>query len=181
MSPRKKIPSPDELLSEVQGIESSKRYPFEDYMSVVHQLQQKDYSYAKIAAFLKERLGFEVSRGQVYRAYQIWLEEARLADERAREGEEQARMAEAFLPPPSLHDEYDQRLQEEADELMQRLREQEERGGNEPWNDAEAILARAYHTMVARREAAEAAEKAAAEADEQLESKKKRGSNAPTK
>ncbi len=73
MTAKKKIPTPDELLAEVRGIEVAKTYPFDEYAPVIHELQQKGYSYAKIAEFLQERIGMKMSRGQVYRAYQLWL------------------------------------------------------------------------------------------------------------
>jgi len=40
----RKKPTPDELLAEVKGKESAKTYEFEDYLEVVDQLVQKDYS-----------------------------------------------------------------------------------------------------------------------------------------
>ncbi len=82
---KREVPSPEELLSEVRGKKAARTYEFEDYIEVVDELQRKDYSYAKIAEFLAERLGIEVSRGQVYRAYQIWLEEKEREAEAARD------------------------------------------------------------------------------------------------
>lgn len=166
-------PTPEELLVEVQGQEAAKTYEFEDYLPVIHALQQKGHSYAEIAGFIKDRLGITASRGQVYRAYQIWLAESRLA-------EEGMAQEEHMMPPPSFQDEYEQRLQEAANELIEELRDRQSRGSNEPWHDPEALLARAHDTMEQERRIAEKAETEAAEADKQIEAKKGK-KNAPAK
>jgi hypothetical protein len=72
---RSGAPSARELLAEVKSRPASKTYAFEDYLEVVHELKTKGESYADIAAFLAKRLGIEIKRGQVYRAYQLWLGE----------------------------------------------------------------------------------------------------------
>jgi hypothetical protein len=83
---KKKKPSPAELLAEVRGRGPAKTYEFEDYIEVVQEMQAKNFSYANIAQFLSERLGYTITRGQVYRAYQTWLEGMKEAE---REQEEQ--------------------------------------------------------------------------------------------
>ncbi len=76
MAPKtKKPPTPDELLAEVRGRGAAKTYAFQDYIEVVDHMNSNGYSYAKIAEFLTEKLGYGISRGQVYRAHQIWLED----------------------------------------------------------------------------------------------------------
>lgn len=159
----KRKPSPEDLLAEVRGIESAKTYEFEEYLEVVHELQQKDYSYAKIAEFLKERLGIEVSRGQVYRAYQMWLEE--------RSAVEEQEFADA-QPPDDFQDRFDRELEERAKQLIEEMQEQEAHSGGEPWNDAELILGRAHAILKAQREERERAEHEAEAADRRLEEKK---------
>ena len=68
-----KTPSPRELLAEVKSRPAARTYAFEDYLEVIHELKTKGDSYADIAGFLAKRLGMEIKRGQVYRAYQLWL------------------------------------------------------------------------------------------------------------
>jgi hypothetical protein len=84
---KKKKPSPGELLAEVKGRPAAKTYEFEDYVEVIDEMQRKDFSYAKIAIFLSERLEYPITRGQVYRAHQLWLEAKRYAEEQEREEE----------------------------------------------------------------------------------------------
>lgn len=160
MKPKKK-PTPDELLAEVHGIEAAKTYPFEDYLQVVHALQQKDYSYAKIAEFLKDRLGFNVSRGQVYRAYQQWL-----AAQQDTIEEESGHSEE-----PTFEDEYEEILEQNANALIEELREQEANGVGEPWNDPYSIVKRAAAILDKEVADAKSAEEAAAAADRALEEK----------
>jgi hypothetical protein len=77
MNPKNKArtPSPRELLAEVKSRPAARTYAFEDYLEVIHELKMKGESYAEIADFLAKRLGMEIKRGQVYRAYQLWLED----------------------------------------------------------------------------------------------------------
>lgn len=84
---KKKKPSPGELLAEVKGRPAAKTYEFEDYVEVIDEMQRKDFSYAKIAKFLSERLEYPITRGQVYRAHQLWLEAKRYDEEQEREEE----------------------------------------------------------------------------------------------
>ena len=73
MAPKtKKKPSPEDLLVEVKGQSAAKTYEFEDYIQVIDELQRKEHSYSDIAEFLKDRVGISASRGQVYRALQLW-------------------------------------------------------------------------------------------------------------
>jgi hypothetical protein len=71
---RSSAPSARQLLAEVRSRPAAKTYAFEDYLEVIHELKTKGESYADIAGFLAKRLGIEIKRGQVYRAYQLWLE-----------------------------------------------------------------------------------------------------------
>jgi hypothetical protein len=96
----KKKPTPDELLLEVKGQKAAKTYEFDDYLPVVDELQKKDYSYAQIAEFLETRLGIKVSRGQVYRAYQMWLEAMEEVELQQREEAELAMETEYEGPEP---------------------------------------------------------------------------------
>ena len=89
-------PSPTELLNEVRKQPVARTYAFEDYLESVHELKSKGHSYAAIASFLGKRLGIAVSRGQVYRAYQLWL---------ARRRTRAARQASRARPVPSPRDE----------------------------------------------------------------------------
>jgi len=98
---KKNKPSPEELLSEVKGRPRDKTYEFEDYVEVIHEMKSKDFSYARIAAYLSERLGYDITRGQVYRAYQLWCE---MKDEEAREEAERKREAEEAAMPTGDED-----------------------------------------------------------------------------
>ena len=96
MSPKnKRKPSPKELLEEVRTFKPARTYEFDEYLDVVHELKNKDHSYADIAAFLTEKLGIAITRGQVYRAHMLWLELQeeikRRDDEERRQSEEEAR------------------------------------------------------------------------------------------
>jgi len=104
MPTRKRKPSPAQLLAEVKGKEPAKTYEFEDYLQVIHELVEKDYSYAKIAAFLAGKLGMEISRGQVYRAYQIWSDEQERSAEEARQAEEYLIQQAEDGPEPDVED-----------------------------------------------------------------------------
>lgn len=101
-SKTKKKPTPHELLAEVKGKGEAKTYQFEDYIEVIDEMQKKDYSYAQIAQFLQDRLGIAVNRGQVYRAYQLWLEFKEQEERERAEAEEEARR-QGYLDeePPS--------------------------------------------------------------------------------
>jgi len=85
MKIKKKKPSPGELLAEVKGQPAVRTYEFDDYVEVIHEMQSKGFSYAKIAEFLTEKLGYAITRGQVYRAYQLW---AQVQEEEQRQKEE---------------------------------------------------------------------------------------------
>jgi hypothetical protein len=161
----KRKPTPEELLVEVEGQGAAKTYEFEDYLSVIHALQQKGHSYADIAEYLKDRLGIIASRGQVYRAYQIWLQECSNADEGMEEQERNA-------PPVSIEDEYEENIHKNAVDLIAQLSEQYSEVSSEPWNDPESIIHRASKILMERREIEKASDDAAAEADKQLNSKK---------
>ena len=166
MAPKqKKKPTPEELLVEVEGQQAAKTYEFEDYLPVIHALKQKGHSYSDIAEFIKERLGITASRGQVYRAYQIWLQEASLAEEGIAQQED-------FGPAREFEDEIEEKVQAHAEDLIDSLREKFPDDPNEPWNDADVIIHRASAILTERREAEQAADAAAAEADEQLAAKK---------
>jgi hypothetical protein len=58
---------------------TARNFPVEDYIEAVCKLQARGYSYAEIADFLNEQLAVmlgpkKITRGQVYRVYQQWLE-----------------------------------------------------------------------------------------------------------
>ena len=161
----KKKPTPEELLVEVKGQEAAKTYEFEDYLPVVDALQKKGHSYADIAKIIQERLGITASRGQVYRAYQIWLEESRQA-------EEGIAQEERYAPEPTFQEEYEHRLYESAVALIDELRDRHAQGSNEPWTDPETLLGRAHGILAEERRLAEKAEAEAADADLLLEAKK---------
>jgi hypothetical protein len=166
MAPKtKKKPTPEELLVEIQGQEAAKTYEFEDYLPVIHALQQKGHSYADIAQYIKERLGIIASRGQVYRAYQIWLAE----QARAEEGIAQM---EDLVPPRDFEDEIAEKVEAKALNLIQMLDEQLSGAANEPWNDPEVIIHRASAIITERYEIEKAAEAEAAAADEKTAAKK---------
>ena len=99
----KKKPSPADLLAEVKGQKPAKTYEFDDYIEVVDELHRKDYSYADIAKFLAERLGISVTRGQVYRAHNLWLEDKEAQAEA--EAEAQRFADEEGTEPPETMDE----------------------------------------------------------------------------
>ena len=50
MSPRKKRPTPEQLLAEVKGKEAARTYEFEDYLEVVHELVQKEHRHSIVRA-----------------------------------------------------------------------------------------------------------------------------------
>ena len=55
-------------------------FPLEDYIEAIRKLHARGYSYAHMAAFLNEKLAAvlghkKITRGQVYRVYQQWLEQ----------------------------------------------------------------------------------------------------------
>jgi hypothetical protein len=77
---KRKFPTPEQLLLEVQGKGAAKTYEFDEYIEVVDELHRKDYSFADIADYLEKRLGISVNRGQVYRAHRIWLNEKSRAE-----------------------------------------------------------------------------------------------------
>ncbi len=160
----KKKPTPEELLIEVQGQAAAKTYEFEDYLPVIHALQQKGHSYADIAEFIKDRLGISASRGQIYRAYQIWLADQSFTDEDVAE-------EERFTPPQTFEDEIAERVNQNAVQLIETLEEQTSRS-DEPWDDAAFIIHRAAEILTERREAELAAEQAAADSDKKLDAKK---------
>lgn len=69
----KKKPTPSEFLANVRGESRAKTYEFDDYIEAVDELiERKGYSYADVAAYLAEKLGIAVTRGQVYRAHGLW-------------------------------------------------------------------------------------------------------------
>ena len=159
MSPRKKKPTPDELLAEVKGKEPAKTYEFEDYIEVVHELVQKEYSYAKIAAFLVEKLGMEISRGQVYRAYQIWLQAQQYAEDQERQAEEyECELVEDGSEPVFVQ-QMNAFRREAANEILQRLKEKFREELNQFPVTSEDILRTALQTIEeTRRDEAEAEE-----------------------
>ena len=161
----KKKPTPEELLVELEGQAAAKTYEFDDYLPVIDAMQRKGYSYAKIADFLKERLGITASRGQVYRAYQIWLQEATRA-------EEGMAYEEQFVPEPTPQEEYDEKLEKNARGLIARLQEEEVELDGAPWNEAHAILRRAVKILDDKQAVEMAADEAAAAADKQLDARK---------
>lgn len=158
----KKMPTPDELLAEVHGLPSAKTYAFDDYIEVIDALQKKDHSYADIAAFLKERLGFDATRGQVYRALNIWR-----ADRKA----EQLRAEGVEIDDRSERNEWEL----EAEEFEQRAGESvrewliEHFPADDFPNPAVSHYGILQEAIRPYREQAEA-EKAAAEADEATKS-----------
>jgi hypothetical protein len=105
-------PSPFELLEEITQQGTAKTYQFEDYLEVIDQMHKKDFSYAKIADFLTQRLGYSVTRGQVYRAYNQWLELKEMEEEKA----ELERLAADFDEPDfdPEEDQENQKLNEAA-------------------------------------------------------------------
>lgn len=157
MSPKKKVPTPDDLLAEVQGLEAAKTYAFEDYLPVIDVLKKKGHSYSDIASFIKERLGITASRGQVYRAYQIWLANLEPDPEGIQEVEEW-----------DDEDEVESELNTRAQSLIDSLKEDEARGAGEPWLDPEVLLKRAYERLRDERLRAERDEQQAAEEDSKL-------------
>jgi len=112
MTPRKKKkrPSPDELLAEIRGKAPAKTYAFGDYMEAIDAMQKKGFSYAKTAEFLSERLGYPITRGQVYRAYQLWLEVQRQHEEDQARNESLAKQSPFDFDP----EEYEQEKAERA-------------------------------------------------------------------
>ena len=163
----KKKPSPEDLLAEVQGQQPTKTYEFEDYLPVIHALQQKGYSYAGIAEYIKERLGFIASRGQVYRAYQSWLAEQSRMAETAFEEQPDAK-------PKTDQEEYDERLRESAVRLIESMQIERDRpGGIAPWDEPDDIIVEAAAIITERHKAEVASENAASEADKQIEAKKR--------
>ena len=55
-------------------------FPVEDYIEAILKLHARGHSYADMAAFLNEKLAAvlgrkKITRGQVYRVYQQWLEQ----------------------------------------------------------------------------------------------------------
>jgi hypothetical protein len=165
MPPKKKRLTPEELLVQIQGEEAAKTYEFEDYLPVIHVLYtEKGHSYSDIAKFVEERLGITASRGQVYRAYQMWL---------AKKNETDADRASAEAYDES-RPEYEVRVDEEANKLLDFLSDEFAGRGNAPWDDHEIIVARAAEILVARQQAADAAEVEAGEADEKRDFEKRR-------
>jgi hypothetical protein len=58
---------------------TARDFPVGDYIEAIRKLQARGYSYADIALFLNEKLAAmlgqrKITRGQVYRVYQQWLE-----------------------------------------------------------------------------------------------------------
>jgi hypothetical protein len=58
---------------------TARDFPVEDYIEAIRKMQARGYSYAEIAAFLNEQLAAmlghrKITRGQVYRVYQQWLQ-----------------------------------------------------------------------------------------------------------
>ena len=58
---------------------TARSFPVENYIEAIRKLQTRGYSYAEIADFLNEQLASmlgpqKITRGQVYRVYQQWLE-----------------------------------------------------------------------------------------------------------
>lgn len=72
MKPNNALPSPNLLLLEARGAEGLEApLKIDDYASVIAELREKkNFSYQKIADWLSERLGREVNKGMVYRAYE---------------------------------------------------------------------------------------------------------------
>lgn len=120
---KKKKPSPDELLAEVRGRGPAKTYEFEDYIEVIHEMQDKNFSYAKIAEFLSERLGYSIARGQVYRAYQTWLEVRAEVEKEQAEAEHLASLDDRtdFDPEDHLWREREEKLSQATGALIRFL------------------------------------------------------------
>lgn len=53
----KKMPTPDELLAEINGQPDAKTYEFEDYLPAIDAMQRKNHSYAEIAQFFEGPAG----------------------------------------------------------------------------------------------------------------------------
>ena len=155
----KKKPTPEELLAEVKGKESAKTYEFWDYIEVVDELVKKDYSYAKIAEFLADKLGIEINRGQVYRAYQMWLAEQQRVEEEARHAEEYEHERADKGAEPDFVQQMNAFRREAADEILQRLKEKFREELNQFPVTSEDILRTALQTIEeSRRDDAEAEE-----------------------
>lgn len=152
----KKIPSPDEVLAEVLGKQPEKTYPFEDYLQAVHEMQNKGFSYAKIADFLGERLQMKISRGQIYRAYQTWL--LTRSDEPDERG----------LEIPEDRDEYGEMLSEAVQELRQKAEEWFQ-APHYPEDFGDDVICAAADQIRAAHEQQQADERAAEEADKLTE------------
>jgi hypothetical protein len=159
----KKIPTPDEVLAEVLGKQPEKTYPFEDYLPAVHQMQNKGFSYAKIADFLGERLEMKISRGQIYRAYQTWL------INRSDEPDER----EPDMPED--RDEYEEMLAEAVRELRQKAEERFQ-APHYPENFGDDVICAAADRIRAVHEQQQADERAAEEADKLKEKSNVTGS-----
>ena len=75
MSSKSTRPSPKSLLFEARGVdETFAPLNLTEYESVIGELRRKNYSFAKIADWLAERLNRPVNKGGVYRVYTDWEE-----------------------------------------------------------------------------------------------------------
>lgn len=172
MAPKKKVPTPEELLEEVSGKSAAKTYPFDEYMGAVDVMQKKGYSYAEIAKFLAERLGQNITKGQVYRGLTLWREDQEAVDRIVATG---ARFADddSELPPDlSGMTEEEQRLYEvnqdakKVRECLEELFPDDETRAHRAWGSypelLEAVAAPYIQAARDEREAAEEDQKAEA-------------------
>ena len=146
------------MLAEITGQQAPKTYAFEDYLPVAHEMQEKGFSYADIAKFLGERLSMTISRGQIYRAYQIWLTDR----DEAAEHDEIGRRDDG--EPYTIDDEIQEKLTENAREVIDMLTQ---RASNAPYDDPHSILTTAVNTLEQEYAAAAKAEADADAADKQ--------------
>jgi hypothetical protein len=73
------VPTPKKLLKEAKA--EAHQHPFDllDYGEVIDTLFKKGFSFADIAKWLSARLEDAIKRGQIYYAYQVWLEKQETA------------------------------------------------------------------------------------------------------
>ena len=176
MAPKKNlIPTPEQLLEEIEGKPSAKQHALDEYMEAVHAVKQKGYSYAYISEFLSERLGGKFSKGQVFRYYKQWLKVQNSIDEAVASG---ARFADgdADLPPDlsGMTEEEQREYEVEQDakkirECMEELFPDDESRAHRAWGSYPELL----EAVAAPYIQAERDEREADEEDRKAEAAKK--------
>ncbi len=146
------------LLVEAEGaLDQEAPLSLSDYVRVIDQLRDKNYSFGKIAEWLSERLGRPVNKGGVYRAYADWLEDCRLQEEHG-----------LSLNEVRMHDD-DNEAEQYIGGLAEQIRDYANTMASEngwPSDFGEAAILRAAQSI----ERARADERAADEADKNSES-----------